>query len=325
MNAARNLRLIELRHLRYFLAVADASHFTQAARRLHVTQPTLSHQIRRLEGQLNLLLFDRLGKRVRLTTAGELLAPYARRVMRELEQAQSALGEMHGLRRGSLRVGVLQTVNACVIPEIISRFGAAYPGIRVTCAELSVEEIEAAMEAGRLDLAVSFIPPTLATLEGEQIFEEELVAVVGKTHPLAGRGKITVRDLATYPQVLLGGRYCTRRLIDRALETAGVKADVLVEMNSIESILKIIQEGRLASILPALALCRRETAVAAIRLNEPTPRRAVGLLRRRGAERCAAAAAFARVTSDILAERGLGTALKTRSPMIGAKRIHASH
>src|SRR5262247_804019 len=98
-----NLGLIELRHLRYFLAVAESSHFTKAAAKLHVTQPTLSHQIRQLEGQLNLPLFDRVGRRVRLTAAGELLLPYARRILDELKKAQTALGELQGLKRGVVR------------------------------------------------------------------------------------------------------------------------------------------------------------------------------------------------------------------------------
>lgn len=201
-----NLSQIELRHLRYFLAVAQTAHFTKSARRLHVTQPTLSHQIRRLEEQLNLPLFDRLGRRVRLTAAGELLAPYARRVMHELDEAQAALGEMHGLRRGVLRVGVVQTVNACVIPEIVTRFGAAHPGIRVTCAELAVEDIEAGLEAGRLDVVVSFLPPARATLTGEKLFTEELVGVVAEKHPLAAKKKLRVRDLEAQPLVLLSSR-----------------------------------------------------------------------------------------------------------------------
>src|SRR5580765_2606491 len=147
-----NLDLIELRHLRYFLAVAEASHFTKAAAQLHVTQPTLSHQIRQLEGQLNLPLFDRIGRRVQLTAAGELLLPHARRVFRELEEAQSALGELHGLKRGQLKVGIIQTVNACVIPETVSRFSAAHPGVRVTCNEMAVEDVESGLESGKLDL-----------------------------------------------------------------------------------------------------------------------------------------------------------------------------
>src|SRR6185312_1510129 len=149
-----NLAAIELRHLRYFLAVAETQHFTKAAAKLHVTQPTLSHQIRQLEGQLNLPLFDRVGRGIKLTAAGELLLPHARRVMRELEDARLALVELHGLKRGELKVGIVQTVNACVIPEIVGRFSAAHPGIRVTAAELAVEDIEAGLESGQLDVGI---------------------------------------------------------------------------------------------------------------------------------------------------------------------------
>src|SRR5262245_21492019 len=133
-----DLTRIELRHLRYFLAVAEEQSFTRAAGKLNVTQPTLSHQIRELEGQLNLVLFDRVGRRVKLTAAGEMLLPHARRVMRELMEAQTALDELHGLNRGSLRVGIVQTVNACVIPEIVARFSEAHPGIHVACQETAV-------------------------------------------------------------------------------------------------------------------------------------------------------------------------------------------
>src|SRR5580765_7819417 len=122
-----NFASIELRHLRYFLAVAELGHFTRAAGKLNVTQPTLSHQIRQLEGQLNLALFDRFGRLVKLTAAGEVLLPHARRVLRELDAAQSALGELHGLKRGELKVGIVQTVNACVIPEIVAQFSANHP------------------------------------------------------------------------------------------------------------------------------------------------------------------------------------------------------
>src|SRR5262249_19863759 len=116
--------------------------------------PTLSHQIRELEAQLSLQLFDRVGRRVKLTAAGETLLPHARKVLRELETAQSALNELHGLKRGLLRVGIVQTVNACVIPDIVARFGAGHAGIRVECGEMAVADIESDLEAGKLDLGI---------------------------------------------------------------------------------------------------------------------------------------------------------------------------
>ena len=298
-----NLGLIELRHLRYFLAVAESAHFTRAASRLHVTQPTLSHQIRQLEGQLNLPLFDRIGRKVRLTAAGELLLPHARRVLRELEDAGTALGELHGLKRGDLKVGIVQTVNACVIPEIVARFSQAHPAIRLSCSELAVEEIEAGLEKGELDLGIGFLPPCRDSLGGEKLFTEELVAVVPDGHAFAKCAHLRVRELAAEPLVLLSAKYCTRQLIDRAFASAGVRPSVKVEMNSVESILSTVRQGQLASLLPSLALCKRDKGLKAIPLIEPKPHRSVGLLWLRDAQRRAAAEAFGRVTEQVLQDR----------------------
>lgn len=298
-----NLGMIELRHLRYFLAVAEAAHFTKAAAKLHVTQPTLSHQIRQLEGQLNLALFDRIGRRVKLTAAGEVLLPHARRVLRELEDAQSALSELHGLKRGELKVGIVQTVNACVIPEIVARFSATHTGIKVTCAELSVDDIETSLESGRLDLGISFLPTQRPLIEGEKLFTEELVAVLPAKHAWQKRRAVAVAELATQSLVLLSSHYCTRQLVDRAFAQARIKPRVQVEMNSVESILSTVRQGRLVSVLPSLAMCQRDAGLLAIPLIKPTPRRSVGLLWMKGAHRRVAAQAFARVTEEVLAQR----------------------
>jgi len=133
--------LIELRHLRYFLAVAEASHFTRAAETLYISQPTLSQQIKQLEVELGTALFDRIGKRVMLTEAGEILRVHAQRVLVELEQAQAAIQELEGLQRGELTVGIVQTVNAYMIPDLAACFTASYPTISLHIQELSADEI----------------------------------------------------------------------------------------------------------------------------------------------------------------------------------------
>ncbi len=300
-----NISALELRHLRYFLAVAETAHFTRAARRLHVTQPTLSHQIKQLEGQIDQPLFDRTGRTVRLTAAGEVLRPFAERMLRELEEARRALEATLGLRRGRLRAGIVHTVHACVIPEILARFGATHAGIQVSCAELAVDEIEQGVESGRLDVGVSFLPATRKTLEGEKLFAEELVAVAAEGSPLAPRSRLRMTELAAVPLALLPPRFCTRQLIDQAFAAARTSPSVAVEMNSIEGILALVRQGKLASILPRLALSRPGLGVRAIRLTAPTPRRRIGLIWRRGAPRAAAAEIFAQVTTAVLRERGV--------------------
>lgn len=298
-----NFTHIELRHLRYFLAVAEEGHFTRAAARLHITQPTLSHQIQELETQLEVQLFDRVARGVRLTAAGELLVGHAKRVLGELTKAQVALDELRGLKRGVLKVGMVQTVNACVIPEIIARFSEAHPGIDIACAEMAAADIESDLEAGKLHLGISFVPPCRKGLAGRPFFSEELVVVVALDHPLASRRRLNVRDLSGQAMALLGQKYCTRQLIDRATKEAAVEPKIKVEMNSVDGILSTVRRTSLMTLLPRLALCQRDSGLKAIPLTEPTPRRMVGLLWVENSVRCAAADAFANITETILAER----------------------
>jgi LysR family cyn operon transcriptional activator len=300
-----DLTRVELRHLRYFVAVAEEQHFTRAAEKLHVTQPTLSHQIRELEGQLDLSLFDRVGRRVKLTAAGEMLLPHARRVIRALGEAQTELDELRGLKRGTLKVGIIQTVNACVIPEIIARFSAAHPGINVMCSEMAVADIESGVESGSLDLGISFLPPCRKNLAGQKLFAEELVAVVAADHALAKNRHLRIRDVAKHPMALLAQKFCTRQLIDRAMAEARAQPDVKVEMNSVDSILSTVRRTQLVTLLPTLALCQRDTGLKAIAVIEPSPRRSVGLLWLENAHQRATAQAFAEVTLTVLAERKL--------------------
>jgi LysR family cyn operon transcriptional activator len=300
-----NFSQIELRHLRYFLAVAETAHFTKAAAKLHVTQPTLSQQIRELEGQLQLQLFDRSVRVVKLTEAGEALLPHARRVFRELDEAQGTLDELRGLKRGLLRVGIVQTVNACVIPEIVARFSEAHTGVRVECSEMAVADIETDLESGKLDLGISFLPPSRKTLTGEKLFSEELVAVMAIDHLLAKRRRLRVRELKFQPLALLSEKYCTRQLADRTLAEANVEAEVRVEMNTVAGILDTVRRTELVSLLPSLALCQQERGLKAVPLTEPKPVRSIGLLWMQGVNRRSAASAFARVTQSVLAERKL--------------------
>ncbi|HTU27355.1 MAG TPA: LysR family transcriptional regulator, partial [Pirellulales bacterium] len=150
---------MELRHLRYFLAVAQDAHFRRAAARMHVSQPTLSLQVQELEKELGVALFDRIGRRVRLTQAGQVFRDYAERALSVVQDGRTALAEIDGLVRGSLTVGVVQTVNAYLIPPIVSRFATEHPQVRLRVEEMAAGEIEDGLLKGSLDLGISFLPP----------------------------------------------------------------------------------------------------------------------------------------------------------------------
>lgn len=271
---------MELRHLRYFSAVAEEAHFRRAAEALHVSQPTLSLQVQELEKELGVALFDRIGRRVRLTQAGQVFRDYARRALAVLDEGKAALGEIDGMLRGSLSVGVVQTVNAYLIPSVIARFSTDYPNVRLRVEELAAAEIENGVLDGSLDLGISFLPPAHKEIESERLFEEEFVLVVPPAHRLAGRDRMRLAELAGEPLCLLGKKFCTRRIIDEGFSRAGVQPTVVVEMNSVEGVLAVVEAGGPATILPTLAMSRQ--SLKAVRIDKPTPKRTVSVMKLKG-------------------------------------------
>ncbi len=284
---------MEFRHLRYFLAVADALHFTKAAQGLPVSQPALSAQIKQLEQEVGVPLFDRVGRSVQLTRAGVVFREHARRALREMELAQVAIAEEEGLQRGTLRVGVVQTVNAYLVPDIVSRFSTLHPRVLLKFDELSGPDLEDRIRNGGVDLGIGFAPAGSDRIECQPLFEEDFVLIASSRHRLASRRRLPLSVLADQPLVLLPAIYCTRRLLDASFEQAGIKPRVTVEMNSIDGILATVRTSRLATLLPRLALgLKGHGTLRSVPLTNPTPRRGVGLLWKKGGYRSGAAKAL---------------------------------
>lgn len=285
---------MEFRHLRYFLAVADALHFTKAAEGLHVSQPALSAQVKQLEQEVGVPLFDRLGRSVHLTRAGMIFREHARRALREMELAQATIAQEEGLQRGQLTVGVVQTVNAYLVPEIVTRFSTKYPLVSLKLDELSGPDIEAGVENGALDMGIGFVPVTSERIENQPLFEEDFVLIASPGHRLARRRQLSLSALAEESLILLPDIFCTRRLLNASFERVGAQPKIIVEMNSIEGILATVRTSKLATVLPRLSLGGgRNNGLRGIPLKNPTPRRGVGLLWKKGGYRSGAVRALA--------------------------------
>ncbi|RCS53875.1 transcriptional regulator CynR [Bremerella cremea] len=271
---------MELRHLRYFLAVAENCHFRHAAEELLVSQPTLTQQIKDLEKELKTPLFERVGRRVRLTQAGETFRDYARRSLNVIEEGKAALHEFGELLRGNLTLGVVQTVNAYLTPKVIAEFVTRYPHVLLRVEELSAAEIEAGVSSGKLDLGIAFSPKNERDLLAEPLFEEELVLMVQHGHRLAKRKTLSAKSLADEPLCLLRSSYGTRQMIDAWFSASGYVPRLAVEMNSVEGLLAVTTAGGPATILPTLAT--QDKRIATVRLVQPTPARTVCLLKSQG-------------------------------------------
>lgn len=283
---------MEIRQLRYFLDIAATEHLTQSAENLFVTPSTLSHGLRQLEEALGVSLFDRLGRGLKLSQAGCAFKVHAGRALQELEAGRMALTELASLQSGTLTVGVIPTFLNTLIPEAVAAFSAAHPKMHVVVRDLRAGPIEDLLVAGQLDVGIAFYPTERDEIDTEPLFEERMLLVVGRSHPLAMRKAAAMKNLAGVPLALLTRSFATRRLIDEAFETAGVQPDVRVEMESVESLLAACRSGGLASIVPERAATLQGGDLARIALRSPQPIRRAGILWRKGASRSAAASKF---------------------------------
>jgi DNA-binding transcriptional LysR family regulator len=214
---------VTLRQFEVFLAVARARSFRRAADALHLSQPALSQHVRELEGALGAPLFDRLGRSVHLTEAGRILVEHATRLFATLADARHAIADLQGLERGALAIGASTTPGIYVLPAVLGGFRQRYPAIDVTVQLGNSAEIAGLVRRGELDLAVvgdGGTTPAEATLAAR--VEDELVLIVGATHPWAGRRDVDPAELAGQPLLLREAGSATRQVTERALARAGV-------------------------------------------------------------------------------------------------------
>jgi LysR family cyn operon transcriptional activator len=164
---------MELRHLRYFVSLAEYLSFTRAAERVHVTQSTLSHQIRQLEDEVGQPLFERIGKKVVTTEAGELFLGFAERALKEVDHGIAMLKQQpRGGLTGVVRIGATHTFNIGLIPECVALFLARHPTVRVRVDELAADQIGAKLLSGELDLGISYRPQGASELWFEALYNE---------------------------------------------------------------------------------------------------------------------------------------------------------
>lgn len=283
---------MEIRQLRYFLDIAQTEHLTQSAQNLFVTQSTLSHGLRQLEQELNVSLFDRLGRGLKLSQAGTEFRVYATRALKEIEAGTTAMADLNGLQSGKLTIGAFPTFLNTVVPATVAAFNRTYPRVIVEARDLRAGAIETLLLRGELDLGIAFYPTEHEEIETEPLFDERMLLVVRRAHPLAVRHSLAMKSLTDLPLALLPRVFSTRRLIDASLRQADVVPLVRVEMESVESLLGVCRYSDLASIVPERA-ARQAPDLHTIELTDPRIIRTAGILWRRGASRSAAARAFA--------------------------------
>jgi DNA-binding transcriptional LysR family regulator len=258
-----------LRQLEVFLAVARARSYRRAAEVLHTSQPALSQHIHELEAELNVKVFDRLGRSVALTEAGRLLETHARRVFGALDGAREALGELQGLHRGSLLVGASTTPGIYVLPGVIGHFRRKFPGVDLRLKIANSRLIEEGIRGNELDLGVVGGHGLAA---GEECLltglDDELVLIVPPRHRWARRRTVSPADLAGEPLLMREEGSASRDVTVRALLQAGLRYQTAMELDHTEAIKEAVMAG-LGVAFVSIHAVRREVGgghLVAVRL-----------------------------------------------------------
>jgi DNA-binding transcriptional LysR family regulator len=224
---------MELRHLRYFVAVGEEQHFGRAAERLHISQPPLSRQIQDLEKEIGFPLFDRLAHGVKLSAAGKLFLEDSRRILREVQEATRRAGRVANGKAGTLRVGFVESISwHGIVPESFRRFTQKQPDAELTPVPmLSLAQVEA-VRSGRLDAGFIVRMPTLdEELDQRPVVQHKIVLAVPKGHPLTRPTRLRLRDLNDAPFVCFPRR-ANPAAYDRLMEACfrgGLKSPRIVQ------------------------------------------------------------------------------------------------
>ncbi|MDJ0783055.1 MAG: LysR family transcriptional regulator [Desulfosarcinaceae bacterium] len=245
---------MNLNQLRVFHAVARLQSFTRASTELCITQPGVSKHIQALESHYGIRLFDRLGKTVALTPAGETLSAATTSIFRSLEAAKAKIDDIKGVTGGKLNVGASFTIGTYLIPEILSRFHQLYPEVEITLEIAMSRHIAQKVVSNDLDIGFLGAPAGDDRLVLQKMMTDELTLVVAREHPWNRRESVNADELRRQPFLLPGPGSGTRSTIEAHLEQAGIRLANTIEFGNIEAVKKAVAAGMGVSLLSKLAV-----------------------------------------------------------------------
>ena len=280
------LKQMELRHLRYFVAVAEEENVTRAAAKLHVSQPALSRQIHDLEDEMNVLLLERSAKSVRLTEAGRVFLQEARAVLQRADEAVKKARSTAGGAEGEIRVGYAPSLTVEILPRALRAFQAEFPAARVILEDLSTEEMLSGLHAGKLHVALMVNPgrSKLRGLHFEELARYPICVAMPPTHPLAASRSVNWKRLArenliaysknSYPEYY--------EELDALFKLVGNKMKIVEEQDGVTSLIAAVEARRGVAFVPSCLACMAGPRLRVIPLTPASKPIAVGAIRREG-------------------------------------------
>lgn len=284
---------MELKQLEYFMAVCRELHFTRAAEKLGIAQPSLSQQIRLLEHEIGTPLFDRVGKKTVITEAGKTLLHHSYNVFHELSQARAAISELQGLQRGSIKIGSLLTVVNYLLPPTVIEFHRRYPNVELSVFGLRTKDIFDGLLQNELDLGIVFLPMEHDDLETIPLYKQNLALAAPANHPVAKEPFVTLDVLKETPSVLLPATYYLRQLIDEHCRSLDFAPQPVMEMTTMESIVNMVVKGVGVTILPKAYLDYIDNPnIRTVPIQNPVLTTQIGIVYRKNKYLCAASRVF---------------------------------
>jgi LysR family cyn operon transcriptional activator len=291
----------EIRQLRYFLEVADAGNFSRAAKRLGVSQPAISQQMRDLETGLRAILFQRRGKRIALTSAGLIFQEHARAILHQVEKSLQEIGSEPGEIHGTLRLGIIPYLSGALLPRLLGLFSEQNPGVDLSIQEMSSTDIETGLEEGRMDVGLGWVTRHSPNLRYEHLCNDEFMVVVAEAHPWANRRTVELAELHRQRLVQLPDTYVMRRMTDEICRNHRIRPRTVAEINSIEIILRSLKPLNAVALMPRVTLRGAGgLGLKAIRLDGKSLGLEIGLLRLIDSGTNTAVAAFSKLAQTII-------------------------
>ncbi len=238
---------MEIRQLEYFMAVCQELHFTRASEKLGVTQPTLSHQIKAIEDELGMPLFDRIGKKIAITQAGFILLKHCHTVFHSFMSVREEIQELQDIKRGRLSIGVLPGELNSLVCRLLPEFHEAYSKVQVRV--ISADNVAERLLNNEIDLALTIIPVHDERIVSQLLYNEKLYLVVNADHPLAEGPEVSLEVLMDLPLVLFPKNYRCRHQLDSICNLKEIELRPVIEIDSIESMITLIEAGAGCSIL----------------------------------------------------------------------------
>jgi LysR family transcriptional regulator, hydrogen peroxide-inducible genes activator len=296
---------MNLRDLRYLVALADTRHFGKAADKCFVSQPTLSAQLKKLETYLGVQLIERQPRKVTLTETGEKIVPLARRMLQESDEIISLARNEHDPLSGKINLALIPTIGPYLLPLIMRKLRKQLPQLKVMLYEYQTERLLEKLRAGEIEMGVLALPVAMDGLEAKELYAERFTVAMPSSHPLAKRAAIKLDDLAGESLLLLEDGHCLR---DQALDVCSridVKENEDYRATSLETLRQMVAAGLGITLLPELATrgpFGTGHGLVVKPFAKPVPSRTIGAVWRKSSARGAAVDALCDVIRTTMAE-----------------------